>query len=247
MKCWKILDPRQLIELLSPRSQSPHLLHLLGPLSIWSLPHTRKVSMLHLESPSHSSEPQDTSNVESIVIEFIRESEEPLESNKFSPTDVFSVQHDYDLFLLNQEVDTPSENLNHQYTHVCEKQGQDDFLIHATDLRHDFDLPQFMAQHNCEDLNPTDYPSTVPTALEASSDHIFNPKGAHNQMATQCNQSKYLTSLNKICAHNPSSTQNNQVSLSNSLASPYPPDPGEHVLKRFATATGEQDFPVKLF
>ena len=40
---------------------------------------------------------------------------------------------------------------------------------------------------------------------------------------------------------------NNQVSLSNSLASPYPPDPGEHVLKRSATATGEQDFPVEWF
>ena len=31
------------------------------------------------------------------------------------------------------------------------------------------------------------------------------------------------------------------------LASPYPPDPGEHVLKRSATATGKQDFPVKWF
>ena len=39
--------------------------------------------------------------------------EEPLESSKFSPTEVFSVQHDYDVFLLNQEIDTPSDNLNH--------------------------------------------------------------------------------------------------------------------------------------
>ena len=35
--------------------------------------------------------------------------------------------------------------------------------------------------------------------------------------------------------------------LSNSLAFPYPPNPGEHVLKRFATATGKQDFTVKWF
>ena len=42
-------------------------------------------------------------------------------------------------------------------------------------------------------------------------------------------------------------SQNNQVSISNSLASPYPPDPGVNVLKRSATATGEQDFPVKWF
>ena len=60
-------------------------------------------------------------------MEFVPDFEEPLESNKFSPTDVFSIQHDYDL--LNQEIDTPSDNLNHQDTHVCEEQGQDDFLF----------------------------------------------------------------------------------------------------------------------
>ena len=64
-----------------------------------------------------------------------------MESKKFSPTDVFSIQQEYDLFLLNQEIDTPSDNLNHQDAHVCEKQGQDDFLIHATDLSHIFHYP----------------------------------------------------------------------------------------------------------
>ena len=76
--------------------------------------------MFHLDSSSLSSELQDTSTVESVEIEFVPDFEKPLESNKFSPTDVFSVQHDYDLFLLNQEIDTPSDNLNHQDTHVCE-------------------------------------------------------------------------------------------------------------------------------
>ena len=66
-------------------------------------------------------------------------------------------------------------------------------------------------------------------------------------METQCNQPKYLILLNKICAHITPASQNIQVSLSNSLASPYPPYPGEHVLKRSATATGKQDFPVKWF
>ena len=66
-------------------------------------------------------------------------------------------------------------------------------------------------------------------------------------MATQCNQFQYLTSLNKIFAQNPSASQNNQIILCNSLASPYPPDPGEHVLKRFATEVGEQGFSVKWF
>ena len=66
-------------------------------------------------------------------------------------------------------------------------------------------------------------------------------------METQCNQPQYLIPLNNICAHIPPASQNNQVNISNSLASPYPPDPGEHVLKRSATSTGEQDFPVKWF
>ena len=46
-------------------------------------------------------------------------------------------------------------------------------------------------QNNCEDQDPTDTPSTVPTAFQASSDHTFNPKCAHNPLATQCNQSQY--------------------------------------------------------
>ena len=112
---------------------------------------------------------------------------------------------------------------------------------------HNFALQQFMAQPNSEDLDPTDTPSTVPTALQASCDYTFNPKCAHNLMETQCNQPQYLIPLNKICAHIQTTSQNNQVSLSNSLTSPYPPNPGEHVLKMSATATGEQDFPLKWF
>ena len=37
------------------------------------------------------------------------------------------------------------------------------------------------------------------------------------------------------CAHNPSTNQVSQANLSNSLTSQYPPDPGEHVLKKSAT------------
>ena len=110
-----------------------------------------------------------------------------------------------------------------------------------------FALPQFMAPPNSEDLDPTDTPSAVPTTLQASCDHTFNPKCAHNLMETQFIQPQYLIPMNKICAHIPSASQNNQTNLSNSLASPYPPDTGEHVLKRSATATGKQDFPVKWF
>ena len=140
------------------------------------------------------------------------------------------------MFLLNLEIDTLSDNLNHQDTHVCE--NEDDILIHATNLSHTIALPQFMARLIYKDLEPTDTPSAVPTTLQVSSDSL---------METQCNQPQYLTSLNKICAHNPSASLNNQVSLSNSLASPYPPDPGEHVLKRSVTEVGEEDFPVEWF
>ena len=170
-----------------------------------------------------------------------------MESNKFSPTDILSIQHDYDLSLLNQETDTPSGNLHHQDTHVCEKQDQDDFLIHATNLSHNFALPQFMAQHQCEDLKPTDTPSTFSTFTQASSDHTSNQICAHNSMVTQHNQSQYPTLLKQICSHNPSASQVSQANLSNYLTSQYPPDPGEHVLKKSATEIGEQDFPVKWF
>ena len=114
--------------------------------------------LLHLGSPSLSSELQDTSIVEStetesipdfedllqldptsvssqdtssIEIEFVSEFEGKLDNTNLSPTDVLSMQHDYDLSQLNQEIDTPSDNLHHQDTHVCEKKDQDDFLIHA--------------------------------------------------------------------------------------------------------------------
>ena len=53
--------------------------------------------------------------------------------------------------------------------------------------------------------------------------------------------------MKQICAHNPSASQVIQTDPSNSLDSPYPPEPGEHVLKRSATEVGEQDFPVKWF
>ena len=164
-----------------------------------------------------------------------------------SPTDVLSIQHDYDLSLLNQEIDTPSDNLHHQDTHVCENKDQDDFLIHATNLSHNVALPQFMAQHKCEDLKPIDTPSTFSTFTQASSDHTSNQICAHYSMASQCNQSPYPTLMKQICAHNPSASQVSQANLSNSLTSQYPPDPGEHVLKKSATEIGEQDTPLKWF
>ena len=108
-------------------------------------------------------------------------------------------------------------------------------------------LPQFVAQHNCEDQEPTDNPSAIPTASQAPCDHTLKPKCAHNPMVTQCNESQYLTLMKKNGGHSPSASQASQMNLSISLVSQYSPDPGEHGLKRSATSTGEQDFPVQWF
>ena len=102
--------------------------------------------LLQLDSNSVSS--QDTSSIE---IEFLPEFEGQLDHANLSPTDVFLEHQDYKLLLLQKEIDAPYDNPSHQDTHVYEKQDQDVFLIHATNLSHNFALPQFIEQHNCED------------------------------------------------------------------------------------------------
>ena len=134
----------------------------------------------HLDSPSLSSELQDNSSVDSVEIELLPESEGQSDQTNLSPTDVFSAHHEYELFLLQKEFYAPNDNPNHWDFHTCEI--QDDILIHATNLSNTVALPQFMAQHNCEDQDPTDGPSSVPTASLASCDHTIKPKCAHNPM-----------------------------------------------------------------
>ena len=184
-KCTKSDDPPQNVDI-------SHLSHPTSTTTNFDETYPLDTScdhLLHLDPPSRSSDPQDIPSVENVEIEFIDESEEPLEINMPSPTDVFHEHYDYELFLLQKEIDASNGNLNHQDTHICEI--QDDILIHATNLSHTFALPQFMTQHNYEDLDPTDTPSTVPNAIQATSDQTFNPRCAHNPMATQCNQSQY--------------------------------------------------------
>ena len=246
--------------------------------------------LLQLDFISVSS--QATCNIET---EFLPEFEGQLDHTNLSPTDVFSGHYDYELFLLQKEIDAPHDNISHEDTHVYEEQDQDVILTHATILSHTFALPQFMDQHNCEyqeptdtpitvptafqvscdhtlhpecthnpmaipcnqypnlnhnlalpqflahhnyeDLDPTDTPSAVPTTLQAPSDDTHNPKCAHNPMETQCNQSQYPTLMTQNCTHNPSTNQVKKSNHSNPMAFPYPPDPGEHVLDRCATPT----------
>ena len=104
-----------------------------------------------------------------------------MDHGNLSQTDIFLEHHDYELFLLNQEIDIPSGNLNHLESHDCEKLCQDDPLFtHTTNLSLTYAQPHFIAQHNCEDLKLTDDPSTVPTPTKAYSGHALNPICAHN-------------------------------------------------------------------
>ena len=104
-------------------------------------------------------------------------------------------------------------------------------------LSHNLALPQFLAHHNYEDMDLTDTPSAVPTALQAHIDDTYNPKCANNPMETQCNQSQSPTLMKQNCTHNPSTSQVRKSNHPNPVTFPYPPDPGEHVLERSATPT----------
>ena len=63
-----------------------------------------------------------------------------------------------------------------------------------------------MDQHNCEDQEPTDTPSTIPSAFQAPMDDTYNPECTHNPMAIQCNQypnpSHNLTLPQFLAQHN---------------------------------------------
>ena len=91
--------------------------------------------------------------------------------------------------------------------------------------------------HNCDDLDPTDTPSAVPTALPAPSDDTYNPKCTHSLMETQCNHSQYPILMKQNCTHNPSTSQVSKSYHPNPVTFPYPPDPGEHVLETSSAPT----------
>ena len=98
-------------------------------------------------------------------------------------------------------------------------------------------LPQFLTHHNCDDLDLTDTPSAVPTAIQAPSDDTSNPKCTHSLMETQCNHSQYPILMKKICTHNPSTNQVSKSYHPHPVTFPYPPDPGEHVLATSSAPT----------
>ena len=91
--------------------------------------------------------------------------------------------------------------------------------------------------HHCDALDPTDTPSAVPTAHQASSDDTYNPKCTHSLMETQCNHSQYPILMKQNCTHNPSTSQVSKSYHPNPVTFPYPPDPGEHVLETSSAPT----------
>ena len=91
--------------------------------------------------------------------------------------------------------------------------------------------------HNCDDLDPSDTPSAVTTALQAPSDDTYNPKCTHSLMETQCNHSQYPILMKKNCTHNPSTSQVSKSYHPSPVTFPYPPDPGEHVLETSSAPT----------
>ena len=91
--------------------------------------------------------------------------------------------------------------------------------------------------HNCDDLDPTDTPSAVPTALQAPSDDTYNPECTHSLMETQCNHSQYPILMKKTCTHDPSTNQVSKSYKPHPVPFPYPPDPGEHVLETSCAPT----------
>ena len=91
--------------------------------------------------------------------------------------------------------------------------------------------------HNCDDLDPTDTPSAVSTALQAPSDDTYNPKCTHSLMESLCNHSQYPILMKKNCTHNPSTNQVSKSYHPNPVTFPYPPDPGEHVLETSSAPT----------
>ena len=101
--------------------------------------------------------------------------------------------------------------------------------------------PQQVHQHSqdepCDDLDPTDIPSAVATALQAPSDDTSNPKRTHSLMETQCNHSQYPILMKKICTHDPSTNQVSKSYNPHPVTFPYPPDPGEHVLETSSAPT----------
>ena len=179
----------------------------------------------HLDHPSTSLEPQDHSIVGSAEPESILESEDILQLDSISVSPQATCNFETEslpefkgqLDDINQEpTDAPSTiptafqaPREDTYNPECTHNPMAIQYNQYPNPSHNSALPQFLVHHNCEDLDPIDTPSAVPTALQAP----------------------------KHCTHNPSTSQVKKSNHTNPMALPYPPDPGEHVMERSAAPT----------
>ena len=144
--------------------------------------------LLHLDPPWHSSDPQDISSVENIKLNFFLN----LKYNWTMPTfhqQMFSLGTMIMICSYPTKRLIPHLTISTLRTLMSVKMKISSLSMPPT-FSHTIALPQFMAQHNYEGLKPTGTPSAVSTAIQASSDHPFNPWCGRNPMATQCNQSQ---------------------------------------------------------
>ena len=208
---------------------------------------------LHLDHPNTSPELQDHSIVGSAEPESILDSEDLLQLDPISVSPPSTCNFETEslpefkgqLDDTNQDpTDTPSTipttfqvSCDHTLHPECTHNLMATQCNQYPNTNHNSAFVQFLAHPNCEDLDPTDTPSAVPTALQAPSDDTYNPKCAHNPMETQCNQSHSPTLMKHNCTHSPSTSQVKKSNHINPMAFPYPPDPGEHVVERSATPT----------
>ena len=180
---------------------------------------------LHLDHTSSSSELQDHSIVGSAEPESILDSEHllQLDSISVSPQATCYFETEFlpefkgQLDDINQEpTDTPStipttfqSPRDVTYNGECTRNPMAIQCNQYPNPSHNSTLQQLLAHHNYEDLDPTDTPSAVPTALKAP----------------------------KHCTNNPSTSQIKKRNHTNPMALPYPADLGEHVMERSATPT----------
>ena len=192
---------------------------------------------LHLDHPNTSPELQDSSTVGSAEPESVVDSEDLLHLDPISVSPQATCNFETESLpeFKGQLDDTNQEPTDNPSTIPTAFQVSCDHSLHPKcthnlmaiqrnqypNPSHNSALPQFLAHHNCDDLDPTENPSAVPNALQALSDDTYNPKCAHNPMETQCKQSQSHILIKQNCTHNPSTSQVKKSNHTNPMALPY--------------------------
>ena len=201
--------------------------------------------LLHLNSPSLSSELQDNSSVDSVEIELNPESEGQWIMSTFHKQ-MFS-QH-----TMNMNCSYYKRSLMHQMTISSIMT----FITGKIKMISSSMPPTLVTTlHYPNSWHNTTVKTRIALMIQVQyqplpKPHVIIPSNLSvliTHWISQCNQSQHLTLMKNNGVHSPSASQASQTDLSSSLVSQYPPDPGEHVLKRCAASTCEQDIPVQWF